>query len=348
MAAIKDKQRGTWSVKYYQKDAITGKSKQVFKRGFKTKREALAWEASQKASETVTEITFRDLDNLYIQYKNPRKESTAYMERMRVDKYVTFADMPVSKITKQVLMDWYLNFISLDLSVATKNYVIMVIRSALKFGADFYGIQNNSTVLKKLKRDSKRFEYSTWTPEEFNQFIQCVDSIPCKYAFTFMYCTGVRRGEALALRGEDIDLEKGTAHIHHQIKSVNIGFEPLKTESSERTIKLPQNIIILLRSLKTAPDEFIFGIDRPIPLTNLHLAFRKGIEKANVKRIRIHDLRHSFATNAINNGCNIVAVSKYLGHATIQQTLETYTHLLEKTDDQMVNTMSDVLSVILP
>ncbi len=348
MAAIKDKKRGTWTAKFYQKDVVTGERKQVLKRGFSTKREALAWEASQKTTGGSTSITFRELDNLYIQYKNPRKQSTIDQEQSRVNKYVTFADMPVPQISKQVLLDWYIDFIKNDLAVSTKNYMIGVIRGAMKFGADFYSLPNHSMVLKKLKREKKKKVFETWTPEEFNQFIQCVDSKPYRMIYTFMYCTGVRRGEALALRGEDIDLEKGTAHIYHQIKYAHEGFMPLKTDSSERTIKLSDNLIKLLRSLETEPQDFLFGKDAPIPITNLQKHFTKGIKESGVKKIRLHDLRHSFATNAINNGCNIVAVSKYLGHATIQQTLETYTHLLEKTDDQLVATMSSVHSVILP
>lgn len=350
MAAIKDKKRGTWTAKFYTKDAVTGERKQTWRRGFQTKKEALAWEAAQKfiTDTSTSSVTFRELDNLYIQYKNPRKQSTIDQEQSRVNKYVTFADMPVNKITKQVLLAWYIDFIKTDLATSTKNYMIGVIRAALKFGSDFYGLPNHSMVLKKLKREKKKTEFETWTPEEFNQFIQCVDSKPYRAIYTFMYCTGARRGEALALRGEDIDLEKGTAHIYHQIKYAHEGFMPLKTDSSERTIKLSDNLINLLTGLKTKPDEFLFGKDTPIPITNLQKHFTKGIQASGVKTIRLHDLRHSFATNAINNGCNIVAVSKYLGHATIQQTLETYTHLLEKTDDQLVATMNSVYSVLLP
>ena len=62
-----------------------------------------------------------------------------------------------------------------------------------------------------------------------------------------------------------------------------------------------------------------------------------AIKKSGVKRIRIHDLRHSHATILINSGVNIVAVSKMLGHSNINQTLKTYTHLLESTNDELVD-----------
>lgn len=354
MAILKDKQRGTWMVKRYEKDAITGKRRQILKRGFKTKRDAVQWDAAQARFEQSTGITFTELDNLYIDYKNPRKESTRNQERTRVQKYMTFAGMPMTDISKQTLMEWYVEFIKRDdIATSTKNYCIGVVKAVFKFGSDFYGLQNNAVVLKKLKKDKKKQKpFEVWTVDEFSQFIQCVDSFHYKNIFTFMYCTGLRRGEALALRAEDFNLAKGTVHIHHQIKYMKEGFIPLKTDSSERTLKLPPHVLNAVIPLVNAcTDElpFVFGGNVSIPITNLQKQFTKGIKKSGVKRIRIHDLRHSFATNAINNGCNIVAVSHYLGHSTIQQTLETYTHLLEKTDDEMVQKMDAVLSaVILP
>jgi integrase len=81
----------------------------------------------------------------------------------------------------------------------------------------------------------------------------------------------------------------------------------------------------------------------PIAPVTIQGRFRKYIEKAGVKPIRIHDLRHSFATNLINSGANIVAVSKYLGHANINQTLKTYTHLLKSTDERLVQSVNEMM-----
>ena len=351
MPVYKDKKRGTWFAKIFRIDSITGKSKQILKRGFQTKKEALAWEVAQFETEMITDISFQQLDDLYIEYKNPKKESTRTQEKTRVKKYMDFAGTPISAISKAMLMEWYIDFIKRDdLAVSTKNYCISVIKAVFKFGHEFYGIPNNAVVLKKLKREKKKKIFDTWTPEEFHQFIKCVESAPYRNCYTFMYCTGLRRGEALALRAEDFDLTAGSVHVYHQIKYMHVGFEDLKTESSERTLKLPKNVIDFMRPIISSctPDApFVFGGETSLPITNLQRKFTKGIKDSGVKKIRIHDLRHSFATNAINNGCNIVAVSKYLGHSTIQQTLETYTHLLEKTDDEMVEKMNAIISPVI-
>lgn len=87
---------------------------------------------------------------------------------------------------------------------------------------------------------------------------------------------------------------------------------------------------------------FVFGETRSLPITSVQKVFEEGIKKSGVPRIRIHDLRHSHATMLINNGVNIVAVSRRLGHSDINITLKVYSHLLRKTEDEMVTTITNL------
>lgn len=343
MPVYKDKQRGTWYVKIYSTDPVTNKRNQITKRGFSTKREASFWEAEYNvAPKLQTTITFREMDEKYIAFKNARKESTREQERSRVNKYVSFADVAMSKITKAMLIDWYTDLIKMDISTSVKNYCIGVVKAVFKYAHECYDLPNDAAVLKKLKRSSKKDEMITWTPEEFDQFISAVTLAHYNNIFTFMYWTGCRRGEALALRKQDY--HDGKIRIHHQLKYEKDGFMELKTDSSERTITLiaPLRARMDAITAQIGKDEYLFGFQHPLPITNLQRYFTRGIKESGVKKIRIHDLRHSFATNAIANGVNIVALSKYLGHSTIQQTLETYVHALEKTDDELVNIMGNL------
>lgn len=81
---------------------------------------------------------------------------------------------------------------------------------------------------------------------------------------------------------------------------------------------------------------YLFGGETSLSPTQISCIFNAGIEKSGVQKIRIYDLRHSHVTWLINHGVNIVAVSKRLGHASIEQTFKTYTHLLESTDNEMM------------
>lgn len=83
-------------------------------------------------------------------------------------------------------------------------------------------------------------------------------------------------------------------------------------------------------------DWFIFGRLSPLPQTSIDRVKDNAINKSNVRRIRVHDLRHSHASNLIANGINIVAVSKRLGHSDVNMTLKVYTHLIKKNEDELL------------
>lgn len=339
MPAYKDTQRGTWYIKYSYTDRITGKRKQVLKRGFETKRTAVQWEAEQRASDqSPTSLTFRALALRYYEYNKP-KQKTINDQIAMMEHHFTLIDEPVDQITKQKVMDWYIEFTSKDLTVGTMNLVITVVKSVFTFGSKYYDLPNPALSLKRLK--AKKRKYDTWTVEEFNRFIQAEESPLYTAAFTFLYWTGVRKGEMRGL--QYTDFKDGTVHIHQQMTAS--GLSSLKTETSERTLKLTDPVQAVLRPFLEACDDsrpFVFGGESPLPVVTLYDHFMASIEKSGVKRIRIHDLRHSFATNAICSGASIVAVSKYLGHSSITITLNTYTHLLEKTDDEMIEIMNDL------
>ena len=84
------------------------------------------------------------------------------------------------------------------------------------------------------------------------------------------------------------------------------------------------------------PGDYLFGGESPLSPMGIDYHFKRAVKESGVKPIRIHDLRHSHATWLINNGVNIVAVSRRLGHASIEQTLKTYTHLLRESENDLI------------
>ena len=356
MAIYKDEKRNTWYVRTRQKTS-EGKYKEITKRGFRTKRDAKDYESS--LSKTVPEKedtapvkyvpTFKEMDSLYLDFKQT-KPATRRQEEYRMDTYFTdYVNRPIDQITKSDLSRWYSDLGGLDLSTQTKNFMVYAVKGVFRFASEFYDYQNPSLFLKKFKKKQSETlnEIETWTPEEFKAFHEAVDDPTYQAYFSFLYWTGVRRSEGLAVCLNDFDPEAKTIRIWHAIKNFPAGFIDLKNDSSIRTLKLDS---VLLKEIQPFIDQcdedhpFIFGGDRSLPITNVQRRFKKAIDKSGVKEIRIHDLRHSFATNAICNGCNVVAVSRYLGHSTIEQTLKTYTHLLEKTDKQMLDIMTGLHS----
>ena len=324
MPVYKDEKRNTWYVKYSTKDPLTGKRKQVLKRGFALKREALQWESEQKSrnERNTAYITFRQLAEQYYAFNRPKERTQATQTQM-MEKYFPGYDMPLNRLTKAFLTDWYISFTGNELKTSTKNLCIKVIRAIFRFGSDHFEYPNPASMLKTLKEPKRRYE--TWDIDQFNQFIESVDNEFYRILFMFYYFTGCRQGEATHLLKSDFDLEHGTVHIQRN----------LKTEASNRILKLPPALLDELKPLLDirTDDEKVF----PVSPATLHWEFKKYISKSGVPEIRIHDLRHSFATNAIGHGNNIVAVSRYMGHSTTNQTMKTYAHLLEKSDDELVS-----------
>ena len=352
MAIYRDEKRKTWYVRTRQKTP-DGKYKEVTKRGFLRKRDAMEYEASlpkeiQKEEDPapVKHVpTFKEMDSYYLDFKQT-KPATRRQEEYRMETYFSdYVNHPIDQITKSDLSRWYSDLGNKDISTQTKNFMVYAVKGVFRFANEFYDYNNPSLFLKKFKKKQSETlnEVETWTPEEFEKFHEAVDDPVYQAYFSFLYWTGVRRSEGLAVCKDDFDSHKKTIRIWHAIKNFPAGFIDLKNESSIRTLKLDPVLLKEIQPLINQCDEdhpFIFGGERSLPITNVQRKFKKAIEKSGVKVIRIHDLRHSFATNAINNGANIVSVSKYLGHSTIEQTLKTYTHLLEKTDKQMIDIMT--------
>ncbi len=326
MPAYKDKARGTWYVKYSQ--TADGKRKQILKRGFATKRDALDWEAAQRGKQAPESAVFSEIMEQYYAFNAP-KERTKQAQTNMAMKYFPYYHTPLNRIKKSDLTVWYSEFITNDLKPSTKNLMISVIRSVFKFASDAYDLPNPSLMLKMVKQPQRK--YVTWSPEQFAQFLSVVDLEYYRACFAFIYYTGVRKSEALSIRKKDV----GADWVH---------VRGTKTETSDRVLRITPSLRAILEPIlerTEKDDDLIF----PIPSVTLQDRFVAYIEKSGLPKLRIHDLRHSFATNLIGSGANIVAVSKYLGHASINQTLRTYAHLFEKADDEMVNLINGIISV---
>jgi integrase len=342
MPVYKEK-NGTWFYTFKKKD-VNGNWKNLRKRGFKTKREASA--AEREAMSTMfapVSATFREMTEMWEDYKgasevtrNKHKEHMQY----RFDKY---ADLPMSKLTRTVMMKFKTEFAKTNFSTTTKNQTLTFIRSVLRFAHQFYGFDDSSIALTSFKKSDEEVlhEFETWTPEEFERFASCVDNELYRLYFTFMYWTGCRRGEAIALQKDCIG-DHTVTFKYSQIVQKD-GLKPTKGRN-KRTIKLDDKLFMQLQPLLKTDGNYVFGGDIGLSPSLIRAEFKKGIEKSGVKQIRLHDMRHSHATWLINNGVNIVAVSRRLGHKDITTTLRVYAHLLESSDNEMIEKINSYKS----
>lgn len=329
MPVYKDTTRGTWYAKFTQKQ--NGKTKQVLKRGFRTKREAQDYEAQERNKVLSDSMVFEAVAYEYYKYRNTR-EKTKEAQLSTLEKYAPFMCLEWRDISKSLLMSWYLELSDRnDIKAGTKNLILTIVKQIFKYGSDFHDLPNYAKGLKQFKAEKKNI--NVWTVEEFNRFISAVDLTDYRNIFYFLYYTGARKSEAINIRYDDIDGEK--CHIRGT-----------KTLTSDRYIILAPSLLRILKPIiddSTPERPYIFGGEIPLPSRALSWYFDKYIKLSGVKRIRIHDLRHSFATNAIAAGSNIVAVSHYLGHANINITLGVYAHLLKETEADMINRIENLM-----
>lgn len=336
------KYEGGYYVKYRVKDSVTGKYKQITKRGFETQREAKKWEAESKfEKETPTSATFWDVFQKYLANndtsKGTRKKKEAWIRMYFRD----LKDTPIDKITTLDLVEWRNNLKTEPISPQTCNNGLQYVRGVFGFYSTVYGGQNIGSILKPFRVSrNDRPEMQIWTPKEFEKFVSYVKSPTMQALFRFIFWTGCRRGEALALTKDCVKGNK--VRIYRSIKHAADGFMPLKTESSIRTITIDSKLAEELKPLVEKADPFVFGETHPISINYLQNIFTTALKRSGVKKIRLHDFRHSHASILLNNGVNIVAVSKRLGHSTVAQTLETYTHLMPESDEKMMKTIEKI------
>ena len=194
---------------------------------------------------------------------------------------------------------------------------------------------------------SKDKEMSVWTNDEFNQFIVCVTQEKYKALFITLYYTGLRLGEAMALSWKDLKDHKLVINKSMAKISENGSYEIKDTKNVSSIREVSINNLIYLYLLTSKKEQmkqegftsswFIFGRSKPLSRTRITHAKDLAVKRSGVKRITIHDFRHSHASNLINEGINIVAVSRRLGHSDVSMTLKVYTHLFKKNDDILVD-----------
>ena len=288
MAVYKEEKTNTWRVIYRYTD-WTGEKKQTQKRGFKTKREAQAWEREQlhKVSADL-DMTFESFFEQYTADMQTRiKENTwATKEHIIRTKLIPyFGKLKMSNITAQQIITW----------------------------------QNE--LMNYKDENGKPLSY---------------------YAFEMLCWCGIREGELLALTPADFDFDKNTVSINKSYQRLN-GQDLIttpKTEKSNRIIKMPQFLADEMKDyLKMLYDvgenERMFAITK----SYLHREMDRGSKEAGVKRIRIHDIRHSHVSHLIDMGFSAIAIADRVGHESIDITYN-YAHLFPSKQTEMADKLN--------
>ena len=235
------------------------------------------------------------------------------------------------------------------LSAKTVRNIHQIISSALKLAVDQRLVVRNPAdgcALPKVERK----EMQTLPAAQLASFLREAKDSGVFALYYIDLTTGLRRGELLGLKWEDVDLEKGEFRVRRQIGRISgeIIEMPLKTKNAYRTLPLSADAIGVLKEQKRkaggSPWVFPSPTGGPMsPDSVLHMLHRV-LKRAGLPEVRFHDLRHTFATLALQNGVDIKTVSGMLGHFSAGFTLDTYAHVTTSAKREAANTMGNVLS----
>ena len=342
-----------------------GSRKKYMSKKYLTKVEAIKAEnewllLNQDQSEN-PDLTFGDLYKLFTEHQKDKvKVTTFYDYKNNFAHLKSLQNVKVRDFNIVMFENWKKEMNKKKIATETKNTAYKFLKTLLNYADRWHDINLHSTYIKmenfnNPNEPKKEMNFYTW--EEFKQFISAVDDLKYICIFeTFYYC-GLRRGELLGLQWRDIDFEKHTLRVSRNVVYPRMNGAPNpwtvstpKTRTSERTIPIPKQLYDDLLKYKERIKNmykldntwFIFcniEPERPNTLNARKVGYAK---KAGVKVIRNHDFRHSCASLLINSGASVALVAKYLGHAKIDETLNTYTHLFNTHLDSVVNTIDEL------
>lgn len=358
-------------------DPLTGKERRTTRRGFKTIKEAKQAERNllldveenglpSNQSDGFQDPTFGELASLWLEnYKTTVKPSTFENVRSKVEKMTEehFKEMKLKKITVAYCQRVV---IELSKSYVLYNHYLSVINRIFKYAVLMDVINSNpfDKVIKPKSRQTQR-KGNFLTKEELKEFLKLAQTTTLFYFFPLVHLmayTGLRQGEALALKWSDIDFENKKITVNKtaaRIKEKQTLQTP-KTKNSKRVISIDPATLSILKSWKKdqikiyfrngkhfeGDENFIFTNQRAewVHIHNFIRYFKRFIADHGFKTITPHGLRHTHASLLFSAGVEPKNISDRLGHSTVQITLDLYTHI---TEEQRSDTVDKLLEYMV-
>jgi integrase len=247
------------------------------------------------------------------------------------------------------------------LSARTLRYIHGLIYSAFKDALRLEVIERNiaDVVQPEVPSEDRNARAAkAWTAEETATFLEANKDDPLHSVFALILALGLRRGEALGLRWEHINLERRTLRVVETLVTVRgrVYSSKPKTRKSRRTLRLPQGVATMLKTHKAKLEATLaeLGIQptrdwvfmtlagTPIHPDNLDRSLKRLAKHANVRIIRIHDLRHTYTSLARRQGVALEIISEKLGHSRPSFTADVYRHTFEDEHDEATLELSDL------
>lgn len=358
-----------WYFVVYYKD-FAGNVKQKWSKMYKTKTEAEQEEALfllkrdnpiNKSFSLVAKDYFEELNKI-------RKESTISTYKQSYKKHIEpyFRNFNINDIKVSTINNWKLELTKKGLKIASLNKIYNVLKEIFNFAMRNYGLENNPVIITGrfqekndiIIKDEERLRYITY--DQFNKFISVIDDLMWRTFFIFLYYTGMRKGEVLALTWKDIDFNNNEIIVNKTLYSKLKGKYTITSTKNNlnRKIKmsktLKEQLLLYKQEMMKYTDYnnswFVFGCSRFLPITNIDRYKNYYFKLAELEPITIHEFRHSHVSLLINEYIKsgqtdttkfFLMMSDRMGH-TIDVMQKIYLHLFPTIQNEIVDILDNL------
>ena len=344
----------------------TGRRRQISRQGFTTKRAAVAalnvalreMSASASGAGATDGITLRDYLAEWLERQRPYlRESTLHSYRIAVDRIVVrLGDKNLGSLTPTQVQGLQTDLLvaggreGRPLAAKTVANTHVVLHKALA-DAVRLGLLDHNVVAAVDPPRAPRPQLSVWTVDQLRDFLAVARSHRLSAAFVLLATTGMRRSEVLGLRWSDIDFDDRSLSIIRTLTVV--AGRPIvtapKTAASRRLVYLDASTIVALQAHRGASassrDDYVFRSTdgQPVNPASFSTTFDRLVARSGLPHIRLHDLRHTYATLALRLGTHPVLLSERLGHTSIAVTIDRYSHVIPSIDRAAADVVAQLI-----
>ena len=353
-------------------DPATGKRRQVAKQGFRTRKAAEASLGEVLSAAAMGSVVSRSaatveefLNDWLSSQRHRLRPTSLHSYKMAIDRINRrLGKVPVQALTPLQIEKFYADLLrsggrnGKPLSAKTVRNSHVVLRKALS-DAERLGLVHRNAAAAAKPPSFSRPEFATWSSEDLREFFTAIRDERIFAPLVVLATTGMRRGEVLGLRWPDVDLDAGQLAIVQTLTAVDgvptIG--ATKTSRSRRTVYIdPQTVTVLREHRKrqreerliagpawTATPDLVFRDEAGMLIhpDRFSREFSRVVASSGLTPIRLHDLRHTYATLALKAGVHPKVVSERLGHATVGITLDLYSHVTPAIARDAANVVAD-------
>jgi integrase len=338
------KRRGKWVVDWY--DPVTKKrSREVCADRDAAKRRL--GEVLKSGERIGLKSTLKEYAEKWLEHmKNELVESThqEYSAVLKNHIYPVFGDKAFSKITRAMIRDFIAAKRKEGYNRSTVRNMLAPIRGMYNQAADDgEPIDNPAARMgKQNKRTEPKPDINPYSPEEVPLMLaKALQLVPLYYALLLTAVrTGIRQGELIALRAFDVDFKNRFIHVQ---RSLSRGKLKLPKNGKAPFVDMSKQTAAVLQELKREPEDWLFqnSAGTQIDASNLRKMWEKFQKDAELRRIRFHDLRHTFASLHIQNGESLPYIRDQMGHSSIKVTVDFYRHLIPGGNREAADRLDD-------